>query len=165
MWNSVSISDLYFLGDRFLARYEKDPWPSPVASQLRVLDEKHDASTGRILGANLTRLYGCSHPHLVSLAPYEEYERRFFPTQLAERVAELKLYMAEYMDRSSIPSSQLGIAAESVAREVFAKRRQRLRIVAGAVRRHRAGTQLRDLRAIPLNADVVGPQGCAGEAA
>src|SRR5205807_10391822 len=115
VWNSVSISDLYFLGDRFLARYEKDPWPSPVASQLRVLNEKHDASTGLILGGNLTRLYGCSHPYLVSLAPYEEHERRFFPTQLAERVAELKLYIAEYMDRSSIPSSQLAIATESVA--------------------------------------------------
>lgn len=52
--------------------------------------------------------------------PYEEFERYMFPNRVAERTAEFKLYLAEYMERAGIPPSFLPIIAEPAARRVFA---------------------------------------------
>jgi hypothetical protein len=42
-----------------------------------------------------------------------------FPSELGERVAELKLYLALQIDRAAIPAAALPVVAERVARAVF----------------------------------------------
>jgi hypothetical protein len=100
-------------------RYQTDPWQSPVTVALRSAAVGNDDSRLRALGAYLPVTSGCSHPHLRRAAPYEEFERRMFPSELGERVAELKLYLALQIDRAGIPAAALPVVAERVARAVF----------------------------------------------
>jgi len=123
VWRSVTLGDLYFLADRYLERYLTDPWASPVTAALRQAAGRNDGSRLQELGGSLSQLYDCSHPHLLRLAPYEEYQRHLMPSKLAERSAEFKLYLAEYMDRAGISAAALGALAEPVARELFRKLR------------------------------------------
>jgi hypothetical protein len=53
------------------------------------------------------------------LAPYEEYERHFFPTELAERTAEMKLYLSAVADRMGLPAAVLPAITEPVTKVVF----------------------------------------------
>jgi Flp pilus assembly protein TadD len=116
VWSLASLSDLYFLGDRYLERYAADPWDSPATRALRQLAMRNDGARLQVLGAELTDILGCSHPHLQATAPYEQYERDLFPTRLAERSAEFKLYLARYADAAGVPASALGAIAEPLAR-------------------------------------------------
>ena len=118
VWESVTFSDLYFLADRYLARYTKNPWDSPVDATLR-RSAAQDRGRLRILGPLLTSLEGYTHSDLVPLAPYEGFERRLFHTEMAERTAEMKLYLSECLDRMALPASLLPAMAEPVARMVF----------------------------------------------
>ena len=52
-------------------------------------------------------------------APYEEYERRIFPQELAERSAEFKLFLAFQADRLGVEPSALADVAETLASKVF----------------------------------------------
>lgn len=119
VWQSVTLSDLYFLGDRYLARYPQNPWQSPAASALRIAAAQNDGARLQILGAALPRVNGCTHSHLQTLAPYEEYERRMFSTELAGRTSEFKLYLAEYLDRAALPAGIIGAVAEPLAFHVL----------------------------------------------
>jgi|GEM_PF-2020286 len=119
VWQSVTLSDLYFLGDRYLARYPKNPWQSPAASALRIAAAQNDGARLQMLGAALPRVNGCAHSHLQILAPYEEYERRMFSTELAGRSAEFKLYLAEYLDRAALPAGIIGAVAEPLVFHVL----------------------------------------------
>jgi tetratricopeptide (TPR) repeat protein len=116
VWSLVSLSDLYFLADRYLERYPADPWDSPATRALRRLAIRNDGARLQVLGAELTDILGCSHPHLQAVAPYEQYERDLFPARLAERSAEFKLYLVRYADAAGIPASALGAIAEPTAR-------------------------------------------------
>ena len=98
VWSFVTLGDLYYLGDRYLERYDKDPWTSPTTFALRQLAGRNDGSRLQWLGADLNSILGCSHPHLISVAPYEEYERDALLHRLAERSAEFKLYLAQDAD-------------------------------------------------------------------
>jgi len=119
VWEAVSLSDVYLLGDAYLQRYRADPWRSPVTVALRQASARNDGSRLEFLGS-LTRVRRqCSHPHLLRLGPYEEYERYLHPSVMAERLAELKLYLAEHMDRAGLPAPLLGLLAEPVAEIVF----------------------------------------------
>jgi hypothetical protein len=93
-WSVVTLSDLYFLSDRYLARNKTDLWQSPVTVSLRRELEHKRNSHQDLLGANLPELFDCDHPHVLFLAPYEEYERYMIPEKLVERTAEFKLYLA-----------------------------------------------------------------------
>lgn len=120
---AVTLSDLYFLGDEYLRRYRDDPRPSPVTQALREATARNDGSRLQWLGASTPGLLGCSHPHLVRVAPYEEYQRYLQPGKIAERVAEFKLYLADYTDRAGIPAAALGALAEPLAHAIFQKLR------------------------------------------
>jgi tetratricopeptide (TPR) repeat protein len=115
VWNHVTLSDSYFLADRFLERYSKDPWQSPALTELRQRIAHNDGARLQILGAEFDETFGCSHPHLRSAPPYEEYERDIHPARLAERSAEFKLYLAHYADSAGIPAAALGTLAEPAA--------------------------------------------------
>jgi hypothetical protein len=119
VWDSVTLSDLYWLGSVYRTRYKTDPWRSPVTIALRRAAAGSDGSPLHLLGSHLPVTTGCSHPHLRRAAPYEEFERRMFPADLGERAAEFKLYLAQQMDRAGIPAAALPAVAESVARASF----------------------------------------------
>jgi hypothetical protein len=57
--------------------------------------------------------------HLLALAPYEEYETHLFPDELAERTAEMKLYLSDLMDRFGLPASALQTIAEPAVKIAF----------------------------------------------
>jgi len=97
VWAAVTLSDLYHLGDR----------------------KSGDGARVDLLGGSLSHLFSCSHPHLMAPAPYEEYENQLAPGKIAERTAELKLYLAEYLDRKKMPAAALAKIAEPVAREIL----------------------------------------------
>ena len=118
VWQAVTLSDLYFLSARYLARYSSSPWNSPVDAALRVAGT--DDRNLRLLGPLLSSLEGYASPDLVALAPYEGFERHLFLTDVAERTAEMKLYLAESLDRMALPATLLPAIAEPVARRVFA---------------------------------------------
>ena len=119
VWSSVTVSDLLFLSDRYAARYAKCPWNSPVDIALRQAGTLSDGSSLRSLGALPVKLYGSSHPDRVLLAPYEEYERHLLPGDMAERAAEMKLYLAAVLDRNALPAALMPCIAEPVAKLAF----------------------------------------------
>lgn len=51
VWTSVTLSDLLFLADRYLARYKQSPWNSPVDAALREAGTRNDGSRLNLLGA------------------------------------------------------------------------------------------------------------------
>ncbi len=105
VWSCVTLSDLYFLGDRYLAQYAADPWQSPATRALRA-----------------------AHPNAAKLGleratPYEDREKELLPDKIAERSAEFNLYLVRYADGAGIPAAALGALAEPAAR-VLLKRMQ-----------------------------------------
>jgi hypothetical protein len=115
VWNALTLSDLYFLADRYMERYPADPWNSPATQALRREAKRNDGARLQLLGAELADSFGCSHPHLRGAMPYEEYENDLSPSRLAERSAEFKLYLARYADTAGLAASSLGPVAETVA--------------------------------------------------
>ena len=121
VWQSVTLSDLYFLAGAYLARYKADAWESPVTRTVRQWPGGADSSELARLGGSHPTLNGCDHAHMLRLAPYEEYERVMLPMKMAERVTELKLYLIDYAGQAGIPAAALGTLAEPMALEVLRK--------------------------------------------
>jgi hypothetical protein len=116
---SVTLSDLYFIGDRFWERYKENPWSSPATVALHRAASLNNGDRLQILGPLLPDVSGCSHPHLLRLPPFEDFEHRL-PQNLAQRASEFKLYLADYMDRRGLPAQALGVLAEPVLRRLLA---------------------------------------------
>jgi hypothetical protein len=121
VWNLVTLSDAYFLTDRFVERYPTDPWQSPALTELRRQMAHNDGARLQVLGAEFDETFGCSHPDLHIAPPYEEYEKDIHPARLAERTAEFKLYLAHYADSVGIPAAALGTLAEPAALVILKK--------------------------------------------
>jgi hypothetical protein len=121
VWQAVTLSDLYFLSDNYLSRYKSEAWHSPVTRDLQRLLAGAGVSQLAALGASHVELNGCGHPHLMRLAPYEEYERALMPAKMAERVTELQLYLIDYAGQAGIPAAALGAVAEPVAVDLLRK--------------------------------------------
>jgi hypothetical protein len=119
VWESVMLPDLFLLGGKYLDRFKTDLWTSPVTVALRSIAGANDGSRLDILGGIPYRSFGCSHPHLLAEAPYEEYERRMFPEELAERSAEFKLFLAFQADSLGVEPSALSDVAETLASRAF----------------------------------------------
>ncbi len=118
-WSSVTLSDLLILADRYTARYKQSPWHSPVDAALREAGAHNDGSRLNLLGTVPLSLFGCNHPHLLTVAPYEEYENHLFPDELAERTAEIKLYLSTLMDKLGLPAAALQTIAEPATKIAF----------------------------------------------
>ena len=103
-----TLSDLLFLSDRYLARYPEAPWPSPADAALRHTLALTD-------GSGLAYL----RPEGAPTAPYEEFEHHLFPAEMADRAAEMNLYLAAALDRSTMPAAALPALAEIVAKRIF----------------------------------------------
>jgi len=117
VWNVLTLSDLYFLANRYLEHYPTDPWTSPATQALRWEMKRNDGSRLTMLGAELLAIAGCSHAHLRGAMPYEQYEGD--PFKLAERSAEFKLYLVRYADAAGLSASAMGAVAENAARAVL----------------------------------------------
>ena len=121
VWNAVTLSDLYALGVRCAALCDASLLRSPVAVLLRVASSHNDGHNLDLLGPVPSNLYGCSHPHLLESAPYEQYERHMFPTDIAERSAEFKMQLVLAADQAGISPAALGAIAEPLLRDVLSK--------------------------------------------
>ena len=111
-WQSVfkqmTTGDLLHLGGAYGARFSRDPWVSPATEALRALAARNDGQRLDRLGAVMPSLFNCSHPHFIRLAPYEQYERYTLPGKLAERTAEVSVYLAALADREGLsPAAML----------------------------------------------------------
>ncbi len=112
-------ADLYFLADRYLARHAADPWQSEEVEALRQAARNSSGARLELLGSSLPNLRGCPHPHLAALPPYEEFDSHLMPSRMAERMAEFKLYLADYASRRRIPAAALGALAAPMALEIL----------------------------------------------
>lgn len=121
VWDVMTLSDLYFLADRYVERYKADPWISAATQALRREAARNDGARLQLLGTVLVDSFGCAHTHLRGALPYEEYEKDMSDARLAERSAEFKLYLARYADAAGIRASSLGAVAETVARGLLKK--------------------------------------------
>jgi hypothetical protein len=121
VWQNLSLSDLCFLGCRYLERYDRDAWPSPVFAALRREWKVRGEKGLLMLGAPAPALGLCSHSHLAERAPYEEFENQFFPDGIAERVAEFNLYLGEFLNSHALPAGTFGVVAEPLARGILTK--------------------------------------------
>ena len=83
------------------------------------MSSRNNGSRLQLLGGAYAAIFGCSHPHLQSVAPYEEYEKELLALRLAERSAEFKLYLAKYADMEGVPALALGALAEPAARAIL----------------------------------------------
>jgi predicted Zn-dependent protease len=118
-WDAVTLPDLFALAGKFVARFPNDPWPSPTLAALRQAATFNDGSRLNVLGAIHYHSFGCNHPHLLPDAPYEEYERHMFPTEIAERLAEFKLFLVYLADGMGVEPSALSGVAEPLAAKAF----------------------------------------------
>ena len=114
-FQTLTLSDLYSLSTRYLERYPKDLWQSPVTVALRRGQAAAEDPSLLRLGGSAIALQGCSHPHLAPAGPYEEYEKLVLPVKLAERTAEFKLYLADIGARVGIPPPAFNVMAEPAA--------------------------------------------------
>ncbi len=114
-FRAVTLGDLYALSEKYLLRYSAAPWPSPVAAALRRISSEADSTRLRWLGPSAPDLLGCSHPHLQTAGPYEQYEWLLFPAKLAQRSAEFKFYVADFAGRIGIPPAVLNVIGQPIA--------------------------------------------------
>lgn len=115
VWQAVTLGDLYSLA----VLLPEPTVESDVFSARRKMEAAMPNANLEALGQNLPGNLGCSHPHLTVLPPYEDYERQMFAARISERASELKLYLAERLERGGVPASFLGAIAEPVALRVL----------------------------------------------
>ncbi len=120
-FQTMTLGDLYALSDRYLGRYTRDPWQSPVTVALRKLAPEPGDGRLRRLGGSSIGLSGCDHSHLAFPGPYEQYEKLVLPYKLAQRAAEFKLYLADLAGRLGIPPAALSLFSEPAALAILAK--------------------------------------------
>lgn len=120
VWDSITLPEMFALGARYTKQFPRDPWPSQAAVALRTAEGLHHDGRLNILGPIPTHIFGCNHPHLLSDAPYEEYERHI-PVEMGERSAEFKLYLVFQNDRLGLQPEALENVDEKLAVKAFRK--------------------------------------------
>jgi hypothetical protein len=120
VWDAITLPEMFALGARYARQFPTDPWPSEAAVALRAGEKTHSDGQLNILGAIPGHIFGCNHPHLLSDAPYEEYERHL-PAQMGERSAEFKLFLAFQNDRLGLRPEVLDNVDENLAVKAFRK--------------------------------------------
>ena len=118
-WASISLPDLFTLGSNIPLKAA--PFStSPIWDELRAVSAANDGSRINNFGRIPYLALGCAHPHIVFDIPYEQYERRI-PADLAQRTADLKLFLAYRADSLGIQPTEMGRVAESLASLAFEK--------------------------------------------
>lgn len=121
VWHAVSISDLYYLGAALVESGPKELWRNAALSAMR--QSAQQAGDLHFLGQVAPDLNGAGLPRLAEYLPYEEYQRSY-PSSLAQRTAELKLYLAYRADADAWPLQHLAdvapMAADAAAKRIEA---------------------------------------------
>ncbi len=113
VWEAVSISNLYFLGEALLEHAPAPEWATPDLSALRTAANRAGGLDS--LGQLAPALTGSCRVSLRRFLPYEGYERYLFPARIAERSAELKLTLAWLADSAGWPPEVLAAVAGPAA--------------------------------------------------
>src|SRR5262249_15350458 len=100
----LSASDLYFLVESLKADLPKLNVAGPVVRDYLAQQTNPNWSQVRYLGGVHPSSYGCVHPHLVPLAPYEEFEHLVFGNPMSERLSDIVLSISESADQHVVPS-------------------------------------------------------------
>jgi hypothetical protein len=119
VWESLSVGDLYFLGKSFVEHAPAVLWTTPALIAMKGVAMRPESLD--LLGQVAPDLSGTAMPCLQHYQPYEDYERYSLPQPMAERVAELKLYLAWLADSSASRPAALQAAASLIADEVPSK--------------------------------------------
>lgn len=120
VWASVTRADLYRLGRERLGRPSARMSDSPVATALLALPQNAEHwERLNVLGSVRLRTRGHSRPRIWSDGPYEDYEQYLSDRRIAERMAELKLYLAQAAYSIGMPATTLARSAEFAAKRVL----------------------------------------------
>lgn len=120
VWDSVTRADLYRLGRERLAGPAERIADSPVATALLALPQSaEDWKRLDVLGSVRLTTHGYSRPRIWSDGPYEDYERYMSDTRIAERTAELKIYLAQAAYSIGMSADKLARSAEFAAKRVL----------------------------------------------
>ena len=121
-WGLFSLADLYRFGKARIAGSYGAVGESPVTRALAALPaEAEPWNRLDALGAIRPATFGYARPRIWSDGPYEEYERYLSDMRIAERMAELKLYMVHAADRLGVSVERLAVIAEPAAKRVLSK--------------------------------------------
>jgi hypothetical protein len=111
--------DLFLLADSFIQpsinRGNSAHLFSAYTNELRLVPLQQVDYFGGIH----TETAGCTHPHIVSSSPYEDYAEHYSATPLAERMSAILLEVMESADRTTLPVEVVGMVAERAVREFF----------------------------------------------
>jgi hypothetical protein len=123
LWQTVSVSDLHFLGDALTEHAPPALWRT---AQLQAMKQaaRHSAEPD-MLGSVAPGLSGCAQPRLQRYEPYEEYQHQFMPDLIAQRIAELKINLAWIADNAAWEPDTLVRVAEPAAYALLAKLKMR----------------------------------------
>src|SRR5579859_6549012 len=111
---------MFALGARYTKQFPADLWSSQTTASLRSAEALHNDGRLNILGPIPSHIFGCNHPHLLSDAPYEEYERHI-PAEMADRSAEFNLFLVFQGDRLGLKPESLEKVDEILAVKAFRK--------------------------------------------
>ena len=121
-WRLFSLADLYRLGRARMTRSDGELGDSPVSRALAALPADAGAwDRLNAMGAIRPSTFGYSRPRLWNDGPYEEYERYLTDMRIAERMAELKLYLVHAADRLGVSVDRFAVIAEPAARRVLSR--------------------------------------------
>jgi hypothetical protein len=123
VWQTVSVSDLHFLGDFLSENAPKGLWRCAQLNAMKIA-AKHDAEPD-MLGSVAPELSGSDQPQLRRYEPYEEYQRLMFPNALAQRLAELKINLAWIADNAAWEPAEVIRLAEPSADDLVGKLKMR----------------------------------------
>lgn len=120
IWSSLTHADLYQLGRQRLDAPSDAMADSPVGEALLDLPQNAEEwEPLHVLGPVRLTTHGYSRPRIWSDGPYEDYERYLSDTRIAERMAELKLYLAQAAYSIGMPAEKLARSAEPAAKLVL----------------------------------------------
>lgn len=120
VWASIALPELFSLGERYVKNHPTDLWTSQATLALRDAQRTDRDPHLNALGAIPTHIFGCNHPHLLTDAPYEEYEHHL-SVEMGERAAEFKLFLVFQADHLAIEPAVLENAGEPLAIKAFRK--------------------------------------------
>jgi tetratricopeptide (TPR) repeat protein len=119
--DSLTLSDLFWLGQTAARLPEDSRWASPLWTALEAADAAARPDGLDPLGPVASVETGRDVPSLVPLPPYEDYEMQMFPNRMASRVAEFKLYAAVLVDRHGLPAPLLEVLTEPLLERIMAE--------------------------------------------
>ena len=121
-WGAFSLADLFRLGRVRITGSYGAVGDSPVTRALAALPADGEAwNRLNAIGSIRPSTFGHVRPRFWPDGPYEEYARYLSDMRIAERMAELKLYLVDAADRLGVSVERLAVMAEPAAKHVLSR--------------------------------------------